>query len=156
MSINPFGGGGKNNPFRLAGIMDMIGLFGMRVFALRDRRTPGSRHVTFYVMPLVLALMMLSWPIVIIFAVLFGVAFLLTRLEADNVTSGLAILGTFAAIILLLAFWRGLRRLAEWSLTQRAEWVRWLVQTGRRPRSVAHVERLIAGTRSVGAITLKA
>jgi hypothetical protein len=161
--INPFSndsGLPKNSPrrgepFRLASMLEGIGLVGVRVLALRDARTPGSGHMIFYIVPVVLMLMLFAPPMLLLFASWAAALGAIEALGLGSDYADLAVPIVFAAYIAVFVLWPRARFWLRESMETHAERVRNLLIPGRRPRDLAQLDRVIAHARSVGPIAVR-
>lgn len=161
--INPFDPGSglaqgslrRHDRFRLASMLEGIGLLGVRVIALRDARTPGSGHVLFYLIPVYLALMLFA-PAMLALWTLWAIAFA-TAAAADVAAD---YWGALAAAVLLLAVallavWPAARIWLRASMERHAEIVRGILIRGRRPKNLRELDKVIERARSVGPIAVR-
>lgn len=161
--INPFDEGSgleshsprRKQGFRLASMLEGVGLLGVRIIALRDARTPGSGHVIFYLMPLYGALMMLAPPVLALFAswlvsIWLASAFGLQRADWDMLAAAVLL-----ALVCLIALWPRAQLWLRNSMEAHSEAVRGFLIRGFRPKNLKALEQVIARARSVGPVAVK-
>lgn len=141
--------------FRLASMLEGIGLLGVRVIALRDARTPGSGHVIFYLLPLYLLLMLFAPAMLILFCC-WGLSILAAWSIGIDANHWGALLATvLLALVGLIALLPKARIWLRNSMEAHAERVRGLLIPGHRPRSLDELDRLFARAQSVGPIAVR-
>lgn len=145
----------RGAPFRLASMLEGIGLVGVRVLALRDARTPGSGHVIFYMAPVVMILMLFATPMLILFATWAIVLGAIELFDLRGPYFDLAVPIVLVGYIVLLILWPSARYWMRNAMETHAERVRNLLIPGRRPRDLAQLDRVIANARSVGPIAVR-
>lgn len=145
----------RTQDFRLASMIEGVGLLGIRVIALRDARTPGSGHVISYLLPAYFLLMLLARPFVALFA--FSAVTIATS-SALGVGAQDWDFVAFVCFVLLGTIaltWPAAGQWVRTAMEEHIEWVRGVLIPGRFPKNVGQLDKIIERARSMGPVAVK-
>lgn len=161
--INPFdensglgpGSSRRDQRFRLAAMLEGVGLCGVRVIALRDARTPGSGHVLFYLLPIYLLLMLFA-PAMMLLFICWGLSVSLAAAAGLGQEHwGALLAAVMLGFIGAIAIWPKAQIWLRTSMEKHAEAARGILVRGFRPRDLNELNRLVASARSVGPVAVR-
>lgn len=138
--------------FALSDTLNTLGIAGVLTVGLRDSRTPGSKHISHYMLPVVAVVIMFWPPMLGLYALFAGLALVSRWARLDTPTTSAMVVVSFFVVAAAVACIGPVRRAVEKSLEWSAMRTRALVTFGWRTRNPAQLLARLEKARSVGPI----